>query len=78
MPEKKEKDYKYVILIFQAIVFLLLIGAGVIIKLVGGGFYGQVKDEYVEYFCDETRLSDMLSPPPEESNFDFGYSVRTE
>ncbi len=72
------RDFKYYILVFQAVFFALLLSAALIIKFANANFYIQVKEEYNKYFSNQTTLNDMFSPADGYSSFDYGYSVYSE
>ena len=44
--DSKERDYKYYILIFQAIFFSIVLSAALVIKFVGNNFYIQVREQH--------------------------------
>ena len=56
----KKKDPKLDLLLLQVTACAALILIALVIKLVGGGFYAEARDKYVELFEDQTTLSEVM------------------
>lgn len=56
----KKKDPKLDYLLLQVVACAVLLLAALIIKLVGGGFYAEAREKYIELFEDQTSLSEVM------------------
>ena len=65
-PPKKEKKKDPVVEFWktQATVCLLALLAVGVLRLVGGDIYRNVRDKYIELFCQTTSVEEILEEPP--------------
>lgn len=59
-PVVKKKDPVLAFLAAQLVVCCLALAAAVVVQLVGGDIYRNVRDKYIELFCDPTSVSEVL------------------
>ncbi|MBQ8549834.1 MAG: hypothetical protein IJ426_00670 [Clostridia bacterium] len=69
-------DFKITIIIFQTIVFTVLVLAMLLLRTVGGKFYKAVRAEYVKHFEEHTNVDDLMKDADE--NFEEKYKVFVE
>ena len=58
--KQKKKDPKLDFLLLQVTACVALLLAALVIKLVGGGFYAEAREKYIELFEDQTTISEVV------------------
>lgn len=75
---KKHRDYKLILMLFQAAFFAILIIGVFVIKAIGGDTYDLLKKEYVKHLEEKTNLKDIFEERDGFSSFEEGYKVIIE
>lgn len=71
-----KRDYTTVLYTFQTVFISLFLLAAIILKFALPDFFSQIKNKYIELFCDETTLSEIFDKNSREYNSE--YSVYSE